>query len=137
MSPKIEKTWGTAFGQTAIKRKDSLVEDSLNTKQDGGSRQDSSSSQQDPNQNQSDSNQETVIDRATLEKAIAELRAADHFTHTDMNVEIVASGPALFVRFVRASGEVVKMMSAADFMKLNKGNTRDDAPRGKILDQKF
>lgn len=137
VSPKIEKIWGTVFGQTAIKRREAPVEDSLNAKQEGHPRKDSSSDQQASSDDQSEQNQEKTIDRAALEKAIGELKAAEHFAHTGMRAEIIESGPTLFVRFIKATGEIVKMMSADEFMKLNKGSSREDAPRGKILDQKF
>lgn len=136
MAPKIEKIWGAVVSRTAIRRKDSPDRDSL-TPQQEHNQQDRKPADEQSGERAEAQAEEKVVDRATLEKALEDMRHADHFTSTGMRAEIVASGPALFVRFLKADGTVIKVTSAEDFMKLSKTSAPEHAPRGKILDQKF
>lgn len=136
MAPRIEKIWGSIFGQTTVKRKDSPLRDGATSQQDA---QDGSKRSDSQNQEQSthDEPKKQPVDRVTLEKAVTELRAAQDFTQTGLVIEVVESGGVFYVRFVHSNGTIVKMLNADEFILQKMVSSPEHTPRGKILDQKF
>ena len=134
MAPRIEKFFGSIFGQTAVKRKDLPVRDDLASQHDakGGSKHSESQNQQ-----QREESKKEPVDRVTLEKAVVELRATQEFGPTGLAIEIIESGGILYVRFAQSNGTVVKMLNGDEFIQQKLTSSPEHSPRGKILDQKF
>lgn len=136
MAPRIEKILGTIFGQSSVKRKESADRESSSRQ-----RQPTSDDGQQYADEEGDDGQtregRASVDRAMLEKAIAELRSAQEFRGTGMAVEIVESPLSLHVRFVGPDGAIVKTLKADEFVRQKSMSSPERAPRGKILDQKF
>lgn len=128
MSGKIEKTWGTIFGQTAVRRKESADKDGSSNEQNPG---------REKKERPADPETPKSADRQSVEKAMTDLRSENHFTETGMRVEVINSKDGLRIRLAHANGSTVKVMTAEEFMKLRESSDGEQAARGKILDQKY
>jgi uncharacterized FlaG/YvyC family protein len=126
VAPKIERVWGTIFGQTAVNRKESPDHDSQAPK-------DQKKNQRD---NEEKRDEQRPADSRAVEQAMNDLRSTPHFTQTGLSVEMLQSVGGLRVRLVQPGGAVVKEMTAEEFLKLREASV-ESQPRGKILDQKF
>lgn len=130
MSTRIERAWGSLLGQSALKRKEPAVKDESSGQQNQQRQQEQQGSDQERSEDQK------AADRASVEKAVNDLRAADDFSLTGMKVEAFNTKEGLRVRLTHASGATIKVMSAEEFLKLRDATVGSSAP-GKILDQKF
>ncbi len=127
MGIRINKVLGNVFGSAQVRRKDA-TETAITDRTD----QDSPHQQQQQFQQQ----HEEPTDEE-LEKAITEMRASPSFTQTGMAAEIIKTKNGNTVCLKQGGGNVVRVMTASEFMRLKAGAEDKDSPRGKILDQKF
>ncbi|MBI2607067.1 MAG: hypothetical protein HYW49_13415 [Deltaproteobacteria bacterium] len=126
---RIEKVWTHMFGATQVRRTEveevEAVGDRGASNHGGDQRQEQARDEREaPN-------------REDLEKAVVEVRASEPFTKTGMGAEVVPTASGLSVRITHASGNLVKTMSAEEFMRLREHSAAETGERGKILDQKF
>lgn len=138
MAPRIEKIWGTIFGQSGVKRKETKDRDPSQGQgydQGGANQNGDGNSPQNPDN--SDQEQKLVFDRPMLEKAAEELRALPSFSQTGMKLDIIETKTGIVVRLLHGSGNLIKEMGAEEFLKLKDSSSGQSVSRGKFLDQKF
>ena len=130
MGFKIDKGWINTIGVTGVKRKESA--DAIQTLEDRNSKDNQQHQQKNENQdNQREYQQEE------LEKAVLQMRDSVSFKQSGLQIELVVSPEGFQIKLSHATGELIKFLSAEEFMKLKELSSVDTMSRGKILDQKY
>lgn len=129
MGFRIDKSWANLGAINPVKKKETA--DAIEALNDRAKQNDQH------HQNQDDEQSEKEPTREELEKAIAEMKESVSFKSAGLIIELVVTPQGIKVKMMQATGNVVKVMTGSEFMKLKAMSGIDNASRGKILDTKY
>jgi uncharacterized FlaG/YvyC family protein len=123
VAPRIEKAWGILFPQAVTEKQQAKDQDAKSGHQ--------------KKEEKAPDPEERKADKKDVEKAVSDLAGTAHFAQTGMSAQIVETVNGLVVKVIQNNGQVVKIISAEEFLKLRDAATASGPARGKILDQRF